>query len=59
MNFLCPHGYMRADCTACLTIDDAVADYMGVPEVDEMTNEYLYDYHLDEDERMLREMEEN
>ncbi len=58
MNYLCPHGYLRADCNMCVKIAELMEENMGVPQ-DDTVEEYLYDYYLDQDERLLREQEES
>ncbi len=57
MNYLCPHGYLRADCNMCMKIAELIEENMPVPE--DAAPEYLYDYYLDQDERLLREQEES
>ncbi len=55
--YICTHGHIKADCTVCVAIDEAVSEYM-LPNSESSDAEYAYDFFLDLDERLLRESEE-
>jgi len=55
--FVCEHGDLFMYCSTCSDVQRAMEEYMILPEADNIAEEYLYDYYLDLDERLLREEE--
>ena len=51
--FLCNHGYFRSNCETCSFVDESVEDISLLDESDD----WLYDFYLDRDERQMREEE--
>ena len=58
MRYLCIHGYVFMCCDICSEESDLLLTMQLEQEADESYIEYMYDYYLDQDERLLREQEE-
>ena len=58
MRYLCIHGYVFMSCDICSEETEMLLSMELEQEADESYMEYMYDYYLDQDERLLREQEE-
>jgi len=58
MGYICPHGLLYAQCYECATITEAI-EQKGYVLLEEDRPEDMYDYWLDQDERNLRDDEED
>lgn len=57
--YICNHGDLYMSCPVCSEVTKLMDEMMPEPWEDDEYMEYMYDYYLDKDERLLRESEEN
>jgi len=58
MGYICTHGLLYAQCYDCAQITEAI-ERQGYVLIEDDYPEDMYDYWLDQDERSLREEEDN